>query len=75
MKKIGYIIRLHGVSNTYAYGEPGKGITCARVFPSRELARIDKRAFNNDEYTKPQEILQVELYKNGKAKKIIKKVY
>lgn len=69
--KIGYIIRLYGVSNRYAYGRTFHN---ALVFATCVDARIDKRSVNNNNYTKPQEIFQVELTTNGKPKRVIRKV-
>jgi len=40
MKKIGYIIRLHGVPNRYAWG---KTFNKARVFHTLSAARRDER--------------------------------
>ena len=72
-KKIGYVIRLHGVLNRYAYG---KAFKSARVFPTRLCARLDKNWGKkcNPSYTKSQEIYQVELNSKGRPKRIIKKV-
>ena len=73
MKKrnIGYVIRLHGVPNCYAYG---RVFSSARVFSTREAARVDKRSNCMNGYISPQQIFQVELTKNGAAERIIKEV-
>ena len=72
MRNIGYVIRLHGVPNRYAWG---KTLSKARVYPTREAARKNKRQSAKwAAYIKPQQIFQVELTKNGKAKRIIKEV-
>ena len=66
--KIGYVIRLSGVRNSYAYG---LSFRLARMFFTREAARADKRA--NGAH-RSEKIFQVELTKNGMPKRIIKKV-
>lgn len=69
-KKIGYVIRLYGTKNQFAYG---KYFICARVFSTFAAARENKQVgFGN--YTKPQEIYQVELSSKNKPKRIIKKI-
>jgi len=68
MRNMGYVIRLHGVRNSYAYG---LGFKHAKVFPTREAARENKRIFGGG---RQEKIFQVELSKNGKPKRIIKGV-
>ena len=68
MKNIGYVIKLYGVQNAYAYGLNFK---CAKVFSTREAARVNKRNSRNHRVEK---IFQVELTKNGRPKKMIKEV-
>jgi hypothetical protein len=72
MKNIGYVVRLYDVRNSFAYG---LNFRDARVFLTREAARVNVRTFRGiGRYTKPDQILQVELTKGGKTKKIIKVV-
>ena len=68
MKNIGYVIRLHHVRNRYVYG---LSFRQARVFLTREAARVDKRGSRN---CRVEKIIQVMLFKNGTPKKIIKEV-
>ena len=68
MRNISYVIRLPDKLNSYAYG---LGFKHAKVFPTREAAREDKRIIGGGRIEK---IFQVELSKNGKAKRIIKEV-
>jgi hypothetical protein len=68
MKNIGYVIRLTGKPNIYAYGLTLKA---AYVFPTREAARRNKRRYADRRLEK---IIQVELTKRGRAKRIIKEV-
>jgi len=72
MKNIGYVIKLSGKPNRYAYG---RVLSSSRVFRTRDDARKDKREFARKvDYCKPQEIWQVSLSKTGRAKARIKKV-
>ncbi len=72
MKNIGYVIRLHGVRNLYAYG---MNFRCARVFTTCEATRGNIKAYCDiGNRTKPDQILRVELTKDGKPRKIIRAV-
>jgi hypothetical protein len=71
-KKTGYVIRLYGTKNQFAWG---KYFICARVFPTLKAARKDKQmGVKFGGYTKPQKIYRVELSSKNRPKRIIKKV-
>ena len=69
MKNIGYVIKLSGKPDCYAYG---RTLHSARVFSTREAARENKRIYTK--YGMLEEIWQVELTSTGKAKTRVRKV-